>query len=330
MSSSIYFESIFLFFFILSIALTGTHYFLFSSFHHSCLPCLPGKYSETTGNVQCQICPSGWYQSSSEGTSCNLAKAGSVVAGEGSTTIPVALGWRLSLCNATNQVCSASEPCVAGTTGTDPPSDICEDCLPGKTSSEGALTCQACEPGKFSNAPGGICSRCDISKGEYSTKPESKSCSVCNPDEISTGTKCSSTPVDEGLPIPVISSVLLANDKDWNHIIITWAFDANDSPPPNVAFDLEIFTVGEESNAYFNIKEMSFSFNTSNIDVRRTVVSARVRGALQSEQRIGEWSFRSKPWLSTNGQDCVDDGSYLNTTYSKDPTQWKCDPCPPG
>ena len=140
-----------------------------------CLKCIPGKYAEHQGQVECVNCPNGWLQGEQSGTLCNRPPPGSIAGQGGSSTVSVALGWHI------NPLLSPPmEECPPGTIGSDPPSEMCINCPPGTDSEKASMICHTCEIGKYAPEPRTqSCILCDRSMREYTDTTGQQSCKTC-------------------------------------------------------------------------------------------------------------------------------------------------------
>ena len=94
-----------------------------------CNRCGAGRFSSEEGaTTACTSCPGGFYQDETSAKSCKLKSNGTIVLG-GAAFVDVPKGSYIG-CDGT---CFSS--CLAGTYGSDPPTDRCFDCPAGWSSS---------------------------------------------------------------------------------------------------------------------------------------------------------------------------------------------------
>ena len=128
----------------------------------SCIPCSPGFYTRTPGNTECAQCPGGSYSSEEGSRKCEVC--------EDRMTSPAG--------STSSANCTGS--CSAGYIHTSENSTVlCEECVAGTFSLQGAVECSECSTGQFSVPGSGACSVC--SPGTYTNSSGSEACLPCFP-----------------------------------------------------------------------------------------------------------------------------------------------------
>ena len=244
--------------------------------------------------------------------------------------------------------CTNFSACAAGKFGNDPPTQTCSLCPEGWFSFKGAISCLECEAGKFSAGDGNaVCSLCDKDTHRYSDEVGSTSCKTCSLAQVSIGTGCSSVDVNFNLPVPTIPTIVRPNaTSSWGTIDIAWRLltkdDGDAATRPSLLasaqnvmyYDLQVGTTtgfidDASTMTYVDVPTASFRHIDQRIDVRASVLFARVRVIDVATGDRGQWSGTTLPWLSTGSSACVDDKNFLDT-QSLEPTAWACAACPQG
>ena len=152
-----------------------------------CQKCNRGKYnngnniystSSSLESGKCVTCPENWLQEKTGETFCKLAPPGTVVLGDGVSSVKVPDGSYLTEC--IDEGCIQFLTCPSGWMGVNPPQNYCSSCPSGYSSSKGSISCQSCEIGKFAATTNtSTCTPCDRTKNEYNIKSQAKRCLVC-------------------------------------------------------------------------------------------------------------------------------------------------------
>ena len=299
-----------------------------------CYMCRAGFFSEKNGTVSCKFCPDGFLQENDGKTNCYRPFSNStIITGNNkgkASQVPLAQGWFKS-CNKTTHRC-IPKPCRAGTRGTKPPSDHCEDCEAGKTSYEGSLDCRLCEKGKYaaSNATE-KCVLCEeLGAGKYSDEEGATECKTCDLGEISVGDRCQEGVADANLPTPgnvsfqanMGSSMNLSVAVRWNcklHENIR-GFRVRILDNPNAEADhwsTEIFVNQSNQSSTHSVAVRI------DIALPEQVVYAKVQ-VVSISNTLGHAGV-SKDWNIK--KDCPSN-QYLATPGN--PSEWSCEACPQG
>jgi hypothetical protein len=291
-----------------------------------------------SGSILCKDCAPGRFQKNPEKKSCDDVDAEYIVLKGSMATVKVPLGSKKG-CSADGS-CTNFSACAAGKFGNDPPTQTCSLCPAGWSSFKGAISCLECEAGKFSASDGdAVCSLCDKDARRYSDEVGSTSCKTCSLAKVSIGTGCSSVDVNFDLPVPRIPTIVRPNaTSSWGTIDIAWRLLTKDDgdkatrpsslvPAQNgMYFDLQVGTTtgfidDNSTTTYVDVPTASFRHIDQRIDVRASVLFARVRVADVATGDRGQWSGTTLAWLSTGSSACVDDKNFLDT-QSLEPTAW--------
>jgi len=148
-----------------------------------CIGCRPGKWSHTVGaTLDCIDCPGGWLQGESGQDSCNPVKAGAIVLGSGSASVPVPTGSYLTDCH--GNTCTGFSSCPTGWIGNDLTGDetlkqSCMECEAGKSSTQGSMACRTCAKGTFGKSKASHCTNCPMNWFQPQDKLASTRCISC-------------------------------------------------------------------------------------------------------------------------------------------------------
>ncbi|MCO6429251.1 MAG: hypothetical protein J5J00_00185 [Deltaproteobacteria bacterium] len=141
----------------------------------SCVPCAPGRFSETENANTCTPCPAGRFTQFTNSSQCTECPRGFVQP---------------------SQEATGCIPCDPGTFQDESGKTACKQCAAGTASSTAAAECTACPAGSFSDAGANSCTAC--APGSYATNTGSPNCSACpigTFSEVSGRSSCTDCPV---------------------------------------------------------------------------------------------------------------------------------------
>ena len=329
-----------------------------------CGPCIPGTYAEKVGSLSCTSCPLGWLQAKQNGSLCDFPPPGSIAGEGGSSIVTVAPGWRIN-----SALSPPMEECQPGTVGTDPPSEICLQCPPGKDSQKASMICHECPTGRYATETGTeSCMICDKSTRKYSDVSGAIECKTCVQGKMSKSfpdgcesQKNLNLPRPSDIHLMSISNVTdeqtlagISSSTFFFTSAVMWDIDIDDDIK---LYDIAVSTHGDfddirqnasnknvyhygidptdlciPSNTSATKLTCTFSLLQSIQPLWRSVLYIQIR-SVGLDYIPGSWSFTSKSWKVAAGcSNATDDSQYLSvgTMGGTNPLDYTCKPCPVG